>query len=118
MKLSPAIASALLMVAALSPQQAHALKALEDGIESTSRLTQLPSVTQGAILARSCSKCPLQTFHLTAASRLFVGSEEVSLADLRQFFSGRDEFNLIIATTPGSQNVTRIVVQGLAAVGR
>lgn len=118
MKLTNAITSLFLVAAMFRPPEAHALKMLEEGIESTSRLTQLPSVPQGAVLSRTCRTCPLLTFRLSAESRLYVGSEQVSLADLRQFFTGRDEFNLIIATTPGSQTVTRIVVQGLVTNAR
>jgi hypothetical protein len=118
MKLQPAVLFALALSTCLWAPQAHALKSLEDGIESTSRLTQLPSVVQGAVVARSCATCPVVTYRLSAESRFFVGAEQVSLADLRTFFTGRDTFNLIIAVNPGSQNVTRIVVQGLSTVGR
>lgn len=109
MRINPILVGALLAATLTLSSPARAALSLEDAMEAQSTDLVLPAAVPGVLAARSCSSCPLRNLQLSASSRFFIGSQAISLSELRrQFTSGR--LPVLVALKPDSNIVTRIVI--------
>jgi hypothetical protein len=103
----------MVLIAAALSGPAHAeLRAKEQAIEATTRSISLPASEQGVIVAKPCPTCALAVLRMTAATRLLVGKDQVSLAELQKFISTGGERHMVVMWDPRTRTITRIVVSG------
>ncbi len=105
----------VMLVSPLIPQFVSAFEMLEDGFESSSRLTKLPSTPFGTVLSQSCAACPAKSFRISQESAYFVSETQITFAELQTIFQQRQPFNVLLATRPGTNVVTRILIFGYRA---
>ena len=106
------VSLAVLVAAALSGAAQAQLFAKEQAIEASTRSISLPSSEQGVIVAKTCPTCALAVLRMTAATRLLVGKDQVSLAELQKFISTGGERHMVVLWDPRAHTVTRIIVSG------
>ena len=92
-----------------------ALEALEEAAELTVSKVQLPAGGAGNVVYRGCAGCEPMIWPVDSATtyHIGVGSEAVSLVDLRQAASGNRDGLIYVFYAPDSGTVTRIVLSEL-----
>ena len=100
-----------LIGAALLTGSAFAEKAApQNAIEASTANVTIPRTASGSLLARGCIGCEAVLLQLDAGSRLFVGKQEVSLAQLNAFLSDGVTRGLTIMYDQKTRAITRIVI--------
>jgi hypothetical protein len=102
----------ILAAATLSAVAQAQLIAKEQAIEGTTRSLSLPSSEQGVMVAKPCPTCALAVLRMTAETRLYVGKDAVSLAELQKFISTGGERHMVVLWDPRLRTITRILVPG------
>jgi len=102
----------VLVAAALSGAAQAQLRAMEQAIEATTRSISLPASEQGVIVAKPCPTCAPVVLRMTAATRLLVGKDQVSLPELQKFISTGGERYMVVLWDPRARTVTRLIVTG------
>ena len=85
----------------------------EQSLETGTGAVVLPRTVGGAIVTRRCGGCPALTLRLTGSTRLFVGKQQVTLAQLVQFtdrLSAQRRLTIFYDNT--SHHITRLIVAG------
>jgi hypothetical protein len=82
----------------------------EQGIETDTQLTQLPSGVPGAVTVNVCVGCKSRTLSVTSATRFFIGQNPVPLADLRARVAAGPKTFLMVYADPKQPVATRIVL--------
>lgn len=107
------IVVAVLIGAALLGGPAHAgMHSLEDAIEGSTFSLSLPTTEGGSMVVRTCSSCPPVMLRVDAKSRLFIGGQQVTLAELNGFLSDGNTRGVTVLYDKKSLKITRIVVDG------
>ncbi len=102
-----------LMVLALlaAPLAGHAdMTAVEDSIETSTAVVNVPATVGGAVIARSCRSCEYVTVTLAATTRFFVGRTEVTEADYRRLIADGKPRSLTLMYNRESRALTRVVL--------
>ena len=100
-----------LIGAALLSGPAFAEKAVsQNAIEASTANVTIPRTEGGSLLARGCVGCGAVLLQLGAGSRLFVGKQEVSLAQLNAFLADGTTRGLTIMYDQKTRAITRIVI--------
>jgi hypothetical protein len=102
----------VLVAAALSGAAQAQLRAKELAIEATTRSISLPSSEQGVMVAKPCPTCALAVLRMTADTRMYVGKDVVSLAELQKFIATGGERHMVVLWDPRLRTITRILVPG------
>jgi hypothetical protein len=111
---TPLLFAGLLLAATLTFElPAAAGLSHEDAMESVSSEIVLPAAVPGGMLAKSCASCPTRSLQLTGATQFLVGTQLVSLAELRRQFSSA-RYPVLVTLQPDSSIVARIVITGAA----
>jgi hypothetical protein len=87
-------------------------RSLERPMETTTEAVSLPESLPGSIDARGCLTCQSMRLEVPATARLFVGTDAVTIKELRQFSLGK-RYNMTIFYELDRPVVRRIVVEGV-----
>lgn len=88
---------------------AMAARSLERAMETSTEAVSLPTHAPATIDARGCLACPSMRMEVPASARFYVGQEEVTLKQLREFALGK-RFDMVIFYELEAPVVRRIVV--------
>jgi hypothetical protein len=84
----------------------------EQAVESSTALVVLPRSVPSEISVTSCAECKASVLKVTEKSRFFVGKQQVSLGQLRDFVSRSPTTGLYVFFEAPSSSITRVVVDG------
>jgi hypothetical protein len=83
----------------------------EQALETGTATVVLPRTPGSAIVTRRCGDCPVLTLRLTDSARLFVGKQQMTLAEFIRFVDGLNtDRRLTIFYDNKSHHITRLIV--------
>jgi hypothetical protein len=86
-------------------------KTLERAFETSTEMFSLPESLPGSIDARDCLSCKSLHLEVPATAKFFVGEDEVTLTELRDFARGK-QANMVVLYEIDKPVVRRIIVSG------
>jgi hypothetical protein len=86
---------------------------LEEVLESSTSLAELPATAGGSFSARECRDCGSYRVKFDAATRYYVGDERVSYTRFRQV-AAQGNTRLYVYYKPGTQVLTRLRISAPA----
>ena len=87
---------------------AGGLRVLEDGREVTAAMLTLPSLPDGQLSIQGCGNCKRLTFTIARTARFYVGTTEVSFADLKRHLANRPDSSITVVSPIRQSIVTSI----------
>lgn len=110
------LAVAAIAATAIPAGSAFAAKYIEASFETSTRLVPVPVTRSDTLLLANCKTCDKVSVRVTPATKFFIGDEEVTLPELREYTAIRPALlSCIYYSTPGRQ-VNRFVVARLEPV--
>lgn len=95
----------------IAASSAMAAESLERAFETTTDAVSLPERAPSTIDARGCLNCKTFRMELPVTARFFVGNDEVTLKELRDYSLGQ-KINMVILYELEAPVIRRIVVSG------
>lgn len=86
-------------------------RSLARAMETTTEAVSLPTSLPSSIEARGCLNCKSIRMELPETARFFIGKDEVTLKELRDFSLGK-RFDMVILYELDSYVVQRVVLTG------
>ncbi len=83
---------------------------VEDAYEVSARDVIMPSSNAGNLIVRPCAGCDRVVLLVTARSKAFIGSEEVTFKELNEAAGNRTNAWLVVFFTLDEKVVTRVVL--------
>src|SRR5687768_3124726 len=102
----------ILISAVVGSSAAAGPRSLERAFETNTQNVSLPARLPSSIEARCCLHCPSIRIQIPETARFFVGKEQVSLQELREFALGK-RFDMVIFYELDAPVARRIVVSAL-----
>lgn len=104
-----ALSSALVgLLAASAAIGQGTLKAVTNGLESTTKLVRLPGIPSGILSATECaSECPVLQLRFDASTRYFIGKTAVPYAKFREA-AAKDDLSLLVSYRIADNTLTRL----------
>jgi hypothetical protein len=96
---------------ATAPAAFGGARSLERAMETMTDLVVLPGRQPGSLHARACAQCPSVSMQVPQTARFYVGEDDVTFTQLREFVRGKRE-NMTLFYDLKVNVVTRIVVFG------
>jgi hypothetical protein len=90
---------------------ASSIVSAEIGIEASTDMTTLPMTDTGAVVL-ACATCRARSYHVTPQTTYFVGTDSVTLAQLKAFVATGGPRGMTIFVKTDESAVLRIVVFG------
>jgi len=87
------------------------IHAPEEAIETSTAGLTLPHNVGGVLATRPCDVCALVTVRLEADTRLFIGKQQVTLAEFNQFMSSGGPYRVTIMYDRKSFAMNRVIVR-------
>ena len=81
----------------------------EYAVEASTDGTLLPASNAGTVI-RTCENCTTTAYQLTADTTYFIGTQQVTLAQLNAYVATSGSHALTLFVKPGGTTVTRIVI--------
>jgi hypothetical protein len=107
-----ALVTSVLLMFALGASAAG-MKVLEDGHEFDAGTMTLPSVVGGQLVVKGCAECQTLTFSLTDSTHYFIGTQQVSLGELKSHVAAHPSAAVLVVTPKSQKVVSRIVAQAV-----
>lgn len=102
----------ILISAAIGSSAAAGPRSLERAFETNTQNVSLPTRLPSSIEARGCLQCPSMRIQVSETAKFFIGKEQVTLQELREFALGK-RLDMVIFYELEAPVARRIVVSGL-----
>lgn len=102
---------AVALLASGASVAAPGARSLERAMETTTNVLTLPAQVPASFTARGCFQCQALQLQIPADAHFFVGRDEVSFSQLRDFAQGKT-LNMTIFYKLDAPVVRRIIVAG------
>jgi len=90
------------------------LKAITNGLETTTKLVRLPGIPSGTLAATECaSECPVLRLSFDASTRYFIGKTAVPYAKFREA-AAKDDTYLQVSYRISDNTLTRLRIPAVA----
>lgn len=106
------LVAAAIMLGAMSVATPAGPRVLELTYEASGSMVSLPSTSTGELTFQACDKCKTLRLRASETSTYFLGEQQVSLAELRQYLSSYPETFLVVMRHKDTFNLSRVVVPG------
>lgn len=85
-------------------------RAVEAAVESNTEIVSLPDSIPADLGFQPCGTCSFRTLRMDETARLFIGTQQVSLSDLRRY-ANRGSTGLDVFYDEKTRLVTRIILR-------
>jgi hypothetical protein len=114
MKISLLAAALLLLGAASAPALAQMSTSLERGHEAAPFMIRMPSSATGELTLQICDTCQVLRLRASAATRYFIGEEQVTLADITAYFTQNPVAPTVVVQQKDQPILRRVTVSATA----
>jgi hypothetical protein len=101
--------AALMLLAATAPALAQMLVATQSH-EALPQMVHLPDSVDGELALQVCDACKVLRLRASAASRYFVGEQEVSLVEFRTYVDQHPNAPMVVVQPPDSLTLMSVRV--------